>query len=56
MKHSNMISFIQDFGDAIGGIFIGNAIATKDLFLGTLGTIFILTSIYLRFYHKKKIQ
>lgn len=53
MKHPKWVDFTKDFGDAIGGIFIGHAIATNDMLGGIIGASLILISIYLRFYIKK---
>lgn len=51
--NSNWREFIKDFGDAIGGIFIGYSAGTGNVLDAVVGTIFILTSIYLRFYDRK---
>jgi hypothetical protein len=56
MIHGNSAwkEFFRDFGDALGGIGVGYAIATNSIIYGTIGTTLILTSIYLRFYKKKE--
>lgn len=54
MKHPKWIDFTKDFGDAIGGIFIGHAIAEDYLLGGVIGAGLFLISIYLRFYSKKQ--
>lgn len=52
--HSSWEDFTRDFGDAIGGIFIGYGLARESITLGTIGTFMVLLSVYLRFYYKKK--
>lgn len=47
---SKWVDFIRDFGDAAGGIGIGYAIGCGSILYGVLGALFILISIYLRFY------
>lgn len=48
---SNWLEFLTDYGDALGGIFIGYGIGNSSLFSGILGTILLIFSIYLRHYH-----
>ena len=52
-QESNWIGFVQDFGDVVGGVLLGYAIADNLLGHGIFGTMLILASVYLRFYHKK---
>jgi len=52
-QKSNWRGFIEDFGDALGGISIGYAIGTSQIWYGVVGAILVLTSIYTRFYHRK---
>ena len=51
--HSSWEDFTRDFGDAVGGVFIGYGAATGKIIFPVIGVLLILMSIYLRFYHKK---
>lgn len=44
--------FVQDFGDAIGGGFIGYACGPGGFGYAMVGIVLILWSVYLRFYHR----
>ncbi len=52
--------FIRDFGDFLGGISLGYAIGMRNdptadpFWYGVFGGILFLTSIYFRFYGRKK--
>ena len=48
MKHSKWVDFTKDFGDCVGGLFVGYGIATSLIGYGTLGLGLILISFYLR--------
>lgn len=52
--NSNWKDFVKDFGDAIGGVFVGYAIGKEQIAYGIFGVVLILTSIYIRFYSRKE--
>lgn len=53
-RRSNWLDFITDYGDALGGIFVGYGIAKQDVWYGAIGITLILLSIYLKHYHGNK--
>lgn len=53
INNSNWMTFVKDFGDALGGILIGYGAADKGIGYSVFGSFLVLLSIYLRFYNEK---
>lgn len=48
---SNWLDFLTDYGDALGGVFLGYGIGKESLLSGIIGVVLLISSIYLRHYH-----
>ncbi len=54
MHKSNLLGFIGDFGDVIGGICLGDASHNGSITETIVGIGLILVCVYIKFYHSTK--